>query len=431
MGKAIVLGAYGLIGSACLRVLKANGFKVTGVGRSRAAGLRTDPGVTWVAQDIAWASVEDWAAIFDGADVVVNAAGALQDGTRDRLSGIHEDAVVRIVEALRGRSIRFVQISAAGASEDASTEFLRSKARGDAWLMRSSLDWVILRPTLVIGPQAYGGTALLRAAAAFPVVFARVLPDSAVQTVALDDVAQAVLRAAQGEVPTRTVFDLTEVGTRSLAETITTIRRWQGFAPWRLSVAVPRPLLRAVAVAADALGWLGWRSPLRSTALRTLEDGVFGDPSAWLAAGGAPCRSLEATLESLPSTVQERWFARMYLLLPLVIGTLSLFWMLSGLIGIAQRGAAQAVLMDRGLHLSFATLAVIGGSVIDLLLGLAVLWRPWARAACLGMVAVALSYLAGATFLAADLWADPLGPLLKVLPSIALALVGAALLDER
>lgn len=431
MRRAVVLGAYGLIGSACLRVLKADGFEVVGVGRSRAAGLRADPGITWVAQDVARASPEGWEALLDGADVVVNAAGALQDGTRDRLAGIHEDAVARMVDALRGSRVRVIQISAAGASEGAATEFLRSKARGDARLMRSDLDWVILRPTLVIGPQAFGGTALLRAAAAVPLVFARVLPDSPVQTVSVDDVAQAVLRAARGEVPTRAVLDLTEAGTRSLADTIATIRRWQGFPPWRLGVAVPRPPLRALARAADALGWLGWRSPLRTTAIRTLEDGVTGDPSAWLAAGGAPCRSLEHTLADLPSTVQERWFARMYLLLPLVLGTLALFWVLSGLIGLARRGAAEAVLTDRGLRSSLAGLAVMGGSAVDLALGLAVLWRPWARAACLGMVAVALAYLIAATLLAPDLWADPLGPLLKVLPSIILALVGAALLDER
>ncbi len=431
MRKAVLLGAYGLIGSACLRALKADGFEVVGVGRSMVAGLRCDPEVAWVSLDIARASAQDWISLLDGADVVVNAAGTLQDGARDRVAGVHEDAVAGMVAALRGKRTRVVQISAAGASEGASTEFLRSKARGDARLMRSDLDWVILRPTLVIGSQAYGGTALLRAAAAVPLAFARVLPDSPVQTVSVDDVAHAVLRAAQGELPSRAVLDLTEAGTRTLANAIATFRRWQGFPPWRLGVAVPRPLLRALAGAADGLGWLGWRSPLRMTALRTLEDGVTGDPAAWLAAGGAPCGALEDTLAHLPSTAQERWFARMYLLLPVVVGTLSLFWTLSGLIGLAQHGAAEAVLTSRGLRPSLAALAVVGGSGIDLALGLGVLWRPWARAACMGMAVVSLSYLAGATLLAADLWADPLGPLIKVLPALTLALVGAALLDER
>ena len=73
-----------------------------------------------------------------------------------------------ITEAMRGTSKKFIQISAAGVSEDASTEFFRSKARGDAALAATDLDFVILRPALVIGSQAYGGIALLRAAAANP-----------------------------------------------------------------------------------------------------------------------------------------------------------------------------------------------------------------------------------------------------------------------
>ena len=47
------------------------------------------------------------------------------------------------------------------------------------------------------------------------------------------------------------------------------------------------------------------------------------------------------------------------------------------------------------------------------------------------MIVVSLGYLAGATLYAPDLWADPLGPMLKVLPGLALALTAAALLDER
>jgi hypothetical protein len=43
----------------------------------------------------------------------------------------------------------------------------------------------------------------------------------------------------------------------------------------------------------------------------------------------------------------------------------------------------------------------------------------------------AIAYLAGATIWTADLWADPLGPLVKILPGIVLSMTLAALLDER
>ena len=117
--------------------------------------------------------------------------------------------------------------------------------------------------------------------------------------------------------------------------------------------------------------------------------------------------------------------------MPLAVATLSLFWIVSGLTGLAKSRAAQALLTDRGVSESFAGIVVIGGSGVDLLLGMAILVRPWARNACLAMVAVAVVYLAGGTVFATDLWFDPLGPLVKVLPAIVLALTACALLDER
>lgn len=61
--------------------------------------------------------------------------------------------------------------------------------------------------------------------------------------------------------------------------------------------------------------------------------------------------------------------------------------------------------------------------MINIVLGVAILWRPWCRRAALGMVAVSGTYLAGGTLFAPELWIDPLGPLVKVLPTIVLALI--------
>lgn len=54
--------------------------------------------------------------------------------------------------------------------------------------------------------------------------------------------------------------------------------------------------------------------------MRTLQTGVTGDPGPWQAVGGRAMRPLEETLASLPAT-QERLFARLYLLIPLVVAS--------------------------------------------------------------------------------------------------------------
>ena len=429
--RAVVLGGYGLIGAACVRGLQGAGFAVTGIGRSARAARRSGLAVDWIVADIGRMPVSAWRDALKGADVVVNAAGALQDGARDDLFGVHVTAVERMAVALAGTETRVVQISAAGVRADAPSAFFATKARGDAALMGSGLDWVILRPVLVLAPSAYGGTALLRAAASLPGVAPRVMPEARVQCVFVDDLAGAVVAAATGRVAGGTVADLTEPGVRSLPDTILALRAWLGWAPPRFLLPVPRAVLRGITAAADIVGALGWRSPLRHNAVAALEAGVTGDPGPWAAAGGPPCRGFDQILASMPATLQDRWFARAWAVFPVAVGLLALFWTVSGLIGLVRFDAAASVLTARGVGPGAAALAVGLGALVDLGLGLGILWRRWTAAASLGMIGVSFGYIGGAVLVAPDLWADPLGPMVKVVPGIGLALFTAMLAEDR
>ncbi len=364
-------------------------------------------------------------------DVVVNAAGALQDGARDGLAAIHVTTVARLVEATKDSPLRIVQISAAGVGAEASMEFFRSKARGDEILARSGRDCVILRPTLVLSPDAYGGTALLRGVAGLPLILPRVLPHAQVQTVHIDDVTEAVVAAARRKLPSGLIADLTEPEVRGFSEMVDHFRQWQGFSPPWLRPKLPAVVLKSVGKGADLLGWLGWRSPMRSTALQALADGIRGDPSAWLEAGGQPCRSLVSTLRSLPSTRQERLFARMYFMLPLAIATLALFWCVSGLFALISPLRAVAVLEGHNVPAWVASITVYGGAFEDIGLGLAILWRSATRMATVGMIVLSACYLFGGLVVAPDLWLDPLGPMVKVVPAIVLAAIVAMMLEAR
>jgi len=218
---------------------------------------------------------------------------------------------------------------------------------------------------------------------------------------------------------------------RSFWELTVRMRSWLGLPEWRGTFAVPGWAVKLIGKGADALGWLGWRSPLRTNALKSLESGIRGDPEEWRRRGGISMKSLEETLQAMPATAQERSFSRLYLLLPLAIGCLSLFWLVSGLIGLWSFREAQAVLTQENVAPALAGAFVIGGSIADLLLGLGVLWRRWTRLACLGMVTVSLGYLFFGTLLTPDLWIDPLGPFVKIVPALVLALMVAFLQGER
>ena len=399
--------------------------------RGRAARPALLPDADWIGADIATLTTPaQWRPLLTDIDAVVNASGVLQNGAGDDVAATQRDAIVALVAACaEAGPRRFVQISAPGAVPDAETAFLRTKGEADAALMASDLDWTILRPGVVLAPSAYGGTSLLRLLAAFPLVQPIVLADARVQTVAVDDVAEAVLTALTSDTGGRAV-DLVEDNAHTLEAIVGRVRAWQGFAEARAVIRLPRAVGHGVARFADLAGWLGWRSALRSTSLRVLAANVVGDPEPWRAATGRPLKSLDETLRALPSTAQERIYARAQLAFPLLLFTLSAFWIVSGAIGAWQLDAAAAVLAG-SLAEPTARAAVLVGSALDIAIGLAVLVRRLVRPACWAAVLVAVSYLIGGTILTPQLWADPLGPLVKVFPAIALALAVAALAEDR
>jgi hypothetical protein len=140
--------------------------------------------------------------------------------------------------------------------------------------------------------------------------------------------------------------------------------------------------------------------------------------------------SAAETLAAAPSGVQDLWFARLYLLKAPIIVTLALFWVVSGIapfLGFeAARGHFATFLPDRP-----ASAMLAATCLADIALGLAVLFRPWARRALLGMLLLTLIYLPAATLAEPALWLDPLGPLVKVVPSMLLTLTALGILDER
>jgi uncharacterized protein YbjT (DUF2867 family) len=430
--RILVLGAYGLIGAGIVRHLTQTGVKVTGLGRDANTALRVLPDLPWMFADLRRLTEPTaWQPILTETDTVVNAAGALQDGPEDDLETLHHNMVAALAIACRDANIRLIQISAVGATLDADTDFLASKARGDAAIRKVGGHFHIFRPGLVLGPTAFGGSAFLRMLASVPVIQPLALPDAQVQTVALADVARAVAAAVEGKVPDRFEADLVEPSPHRLQDVIRQLRKWLEFKPARAQITLSPLLVRVVSKVADGLAWLGWRSPLRRTAIRVLTTGVLGDPAPWNRLGHGEMSALSVTLNAKPANGEDRLSARMSLLMPFAIGSLALFWGLSGAIGLTQMTPAARVLELAGWSHGLAVAAVAFWSIVDLALAAAVVIRPTAKPACWAMIVVSVFYLAASTIVTPDLWLDPLGPLVKILPGITLALIARVLLETR
>jgi uncharacterized protein YbjT (DUF2867 family) len=165
--RILVVGATGFIGSVLVARLVTAGHEVVTVSRSKTASPPV--GVTKVALDVAQATrLEDWTPVLAGIEAVVNCAGALQEGPRDSLAGVHAHGISALFRACEHAGIRrVVHLSAVGVDRPASA-FSRTKLAGDQALMALDLDWIVLRLSVVVGRQAYGGSALLRGLAALP-----------------------------------------------------------------------------------------------------------------------------------------------------------------------------------------------------------------------------------------------------------------------
>ncbi|MGQ8632331.1 SDR family oxidoreductase [Agrobacterium sp. DKPNP3] len=427
--KILILGATGFIGSEVVRSLHGRGHAITGLARSVTRATDKWPFVTWISADLArMTQASNWNALVGDHDAIVNCAGALQDGLSDDLAATQEKAMLALYEAAAQAGGRLViQISARTAGAAADLPFLATKRHADQALAASRLPYVILRPALVVGRNAHGGTALVRALAGCPLVLPLVNGAMPVRTVAVDDVAATVCAAIDGEVPPGSDLELAAEETLTLQDMVTTHRQWLGLPPAPV-VDLPAALTRPVSFLADAAGRLGWRSPLRSTAMTVMSEGIVAESEAQPTM--TSLKTLKQTLTANPSGVQDLWFARSYLLKPLVILCLSLFWLLSGLIPLLNINEAAAHFLAFMPQAPAITLT-LATCLVDIALGVAVLWRPLARKALIGMLLVSAAYLTGGSLLEPGLWLDPLGPLVKVLPSIALTLVALATLDER
>jgi uncharacterized protein YbjT (DUF2867 family) len=430
--RVLITGAYGLLGAACLGKLRLEGHELVATGRSITQARRRFPYARWIEADFQdLTTSESWHALLFGIDAVLNCVDALQDGPRDDLVGVHVAAPAALFTACEQKGIRrVVHISAVGAGPSGATAFARTKGEAERDLSSRDLDWVILRPGLMLAPGVFGGTALMRGAAGIP--FLTPIPAAKpIHIVAIEDVTETVAWALRPHAPGRITLELVHPAPTTLAALVAAYRGWLGLKPQRIAT-LPRQITAFIAWVADALSWLGWRSPMRTTAITQLAEGINGDPTGWIAATGIAPKSLEELLALHPATVQDRWFARLYILKPLAIAVLAAFWITSGIIALAPGWAgAMSILRLAGANPAAAKAAVLVGAMLDIALGLAVLVRRFSRTAVIAMLVISLGYVVAAAAATPHLLVDPLGGILKIFPVMLASLFVLAILDER
>ncbi|WP_028350168.1 SDR family oxidoreductase [Bradyrhizobium murdochi] len=424
--KIAVVGGTGLIGSAIVAHLFSRGHSVVSMSRSG-----SHPGTGAARVDISEAkSPAYWLPHLDGVEAVVNCAGVLQDSPGDSTSMVHHHGIANLFAACEQLQIRrVIHFSAIGVDRETPSDFSRSKLAGDKALMERDLDWVILRPSVVIGRAAYGASALMRGLAALPAI--PVMPNTGqLQIVLLEDVVRTVEHFLDPAAPARQVVELVGPHRYSFGAVVALIRRWCRWPPAR-ELHLPQFASNLIYKFGDMVSYLGWRPPVRSTAEREIGRGAVGNLEDMQRLGLHP-KSLPEFFAAEPASVQERWFAGMYLVKPAIFVVLSLFWLSTAFVSLGPGwGYGMGLMGEGGVEGTAAAVTIIAGALADLVIGIAIAYRPTSRYGLYAAIAISFAYAIIGTILVPRLWADPLGPMLKIWPIIVLHFAALAVLEDR
>jgi len=156
-GLVTLIGGSGFIGRYAARALVKAGYRVrVACRRPHIAGdvrLAGPPG--WV--DLIQANVRNLPSLkaaCQGADAVVNLVGILSEHGKQTFPDAQFRGAQNAAEAAKAAGVaRFVQVSAIGADPDSRAEYARTKARGEQAVRDILPGAVILRPSIVFGPE--------------------------------------------------------------------------------------------------------------------------------------------------------------------------------------------------------------------------------------------------------------------------------------
>jgi NADH dehydrogenase len=206
-----VFGGGGFIGRHIVQRLAAAGHSIRIAGRDteRAARLCTMGGVGQITPVAA--SITDEASsarAVAGADIVINLVGILFESRAGDFLRIQAEGAGRVARlAAAAGAKQFLHLSAIGADAASPSLYAQTKAAGEAAVLAAFPDAIILRPSVVFGPddQFFNRFAGLAALLPFMPVVAG---ETRFQPVYVGDVADAAMAALRDPAASGKVFEL-------------------------------------------------------------------------------------------------------------------------------------------------------------------------------------------------------------------------------
>ena len=211
-GKLVtVFGGSGFVGRFLVHSLAKRGLRVrVAVRRPDLAGSLHPLGTVGQIKAIQANLRYRWSIdrAIEGADAVVNLVGILAERGRQTFDAVQAFGPRAVGEAARAAGIQdVVHVSAIGADRPSTIGYLRSKAEGEAGIREALPEAVIMRPSLIFGPedQFFNRFASM---ARFSPVLPLIGEKTRFQLVYAGDVGEAIARAVDGEARRGAIYEL-------------------------------------------------------------------------------------------------------------------------------------------------------------------------------------------------------------------------------
>lgn len=190
--KIVLLGGTGFVGRRLLPALLRAGHEVRVLTRhrNRHRDLLVLPRAWLVEGDVhnpAFLARE-----CKGMDAAINLVGILNARKSAGFTRMHAELPEKLAAACAQTGVpRLLHMSALGASADAPSEYLRSKAAGEAAVMRAPLAVTCFRPSVIFGAGDGFTRRFAQLLRRIPGVFPLACPQARLQPVYVDDVVRA------------------------------------------------------------------------------------------------------------------------------------------------------------------------------------------------------------------------------------------------
>ncbi|MCM2291616.1 complex I NDUFA9 subunit family protein [Allorhizobium sp. BGMRC 0089] len=198
-----VFGGSGFVGRHVVRALAKRGYRVrVAVRRPDLAGFVLPLGNVGQVS-LAQANLryrDSVVKAVEGASYVVNCVGILFEAGRNRFDAVQDFGARAVAEAAAAAGAKLVHLSAIGADPASPSAYAASKGRGEDAIRKVIADAVILRPSVVFGPEDNffnKFAAMSRTAPFLPLIGGG---KTRLQPVFVGDVAEAVAKAVDGEI---------------------------------------------------------------------------------------------------------------------------------------------------------------------------------------------------------------------------------------